>query len=195
MNGSYSALRLQRVVRRLRAVAQAGVHDRRGDRFAARASSPLRRLGGGADLPADRRRGAAALRRAAVDQRAAAAARGATPTRRREQPTSGSVRTPRDRDAGGSPTGAATVVSGPHGMSARDALRVLAQLGLTARLPAPASSSSSARPPGSADRVAASHGRRSWLDAGDRRRSSRAPAASHDGRRAAARARRAVPPD
>lgn len=51
-----------------------------------------------------------------------------------EQPASGPMTPPRIVPLGGSPSGAATVFPDLAGMSARDALRVLAQLGLTARL-------------------------------------------------------------
>jgi cell division protein FtsI (penicillin-binding protein 3) len=51
-----------------------------------------------------------------------------------ERPASGPVKPPRIVALGGSPIGTATVFPDLTGMSARDALRVLAQLGLTARL-------------------------------------------------------------
>ena len=61
VNGRYSRLGLQRLVRRVRSVAQAGAHDRRRHRLAAR-QRLLRRHGGGADLQADRRGVAASSR-------------------------------------------------------------------------------------------------------------------------------------
>ena len=63
--------RLQRVVRRVRPVAQAGVHDPRRDRHTSR-HRPLRRHRRGTDRQAHRRGGAAARRRAADDRSGAA---------------------------------------------------------------------------------------------------------------------------
>jgi cell division protein FtsI (penicillin-binding protein 3) len=56
------------------------------------------------------------------------------PSESAEQPASGPITPPRIVPLGGSQPGTATVFPDLTGMSARDALRVLAQLGLTARL-------------------------------------------------------------
>ena len=63
-----------------------------------------------------------------------------------EQPASGPIAPPRIRPLGGSPANI-TVFPDLTGMSARDALRVLAQLGMTAGCRAPAWSSSNFRRP------------------------------------------------
>ena len=88
---------LQRVVRRLRAVAQAGADDRRRHRFAARRRLHRRR-GVGAGLQADRRSGAALSRRRPDAQPAAAGARRATRSAGRADVTPSAADVPsRDR--------------------------------------------------------------------------------------------------
>ena len=86
--------REQRVVRRIRAVAQAGAGDHRDDRRAARERQQRRRRGG-ADLQAHRRRGAAVPRRRADDQSRAAgpgSAQRSRPASRCRQPSSNNSR-------------------------------------------------------------------------------------------------------
>ena len=197
VNGSYSTVRLQR--RRSSASCRRASRCSRSSSSSTRRTRTcrLRRLGGGADLPAHRRGGAAALRRAADDQRAAAAARrrGAEP-RRREQPTSGPVEPPPIVTLADTPPARPTVFPDLAGLSARDALRALARLGLT-RAAARHRRRRQQRPAGRRTPI---DSRRRTVDAlartrHDVAREPRASSAGHDGRRAAARARRAMPPD
>ena len=129
VNGTVLEVRLQRLVRRLRAVPHADVHDRRGHRFSTRARPvAVRRHGSGADLPADCRRTAAASGRAAVGQPGAAGARRAARSGHRAADIR-ACRGAGDRHGGGHDRRSHRRVSRLAGMGARDAVRMLARLG------------------------------------------------------------------
>ena len=122
------AVSAERVVRRLRAVAQSRAHGDRDGGFAARGRRHRRRHCR-ADLQADRRREPAPPWRDADDQSGAAGDRRATDSTSPVTPivvAGRRVRWPRDRPGTGLPD--------LTGMSAREALRELARLGLSARM-------------------------------------------------------------
>ena len=116
--------RLQRLVRRLRAVAQAGVHvivvSTR------RASALIRRRGRRADLQAHRR-GRAAPGGRGAEHRPAAAGDGRPPRRAARNADVGPGCAAGDRNVAGAADG--TVFPDLRGLSAREALQALARLG------------------------------------------------------------------
>ena len=153
VNGHYSHCRLQRVVRRLRAVAQSGGRDHRRHRLAARAERRPRRHGLGADLQAHRRGDAALSRRRADDQPGAAGA-GRAPRR--------TGRRARRADADGESAPVVSLVAdGPPGTVPDLARHERARSGAQAR---------QARPDGARVAATASSCRRIRARRADRRR-------------------------
>ena len=131
VNGRYSHVRLQRVVRRLRAVARTRGRDHRRHRLAAR---PNGDIGGAVAAPIFKRIAEATLRYLGV----APTINPAPPVlvARRDEPphvAGGRRRSIASRSSASSPTAPGTVPD-LRGLSAREAVRKLVKLGLNARV-------------------------------------------------------------
>ena len=129
------AVRLQRLVRRVRAVAQAGADDHRRDRLAAR-ERLLRRHRRGADLQAHRRGVAAPPRASAptINPRRRRCWSRATTSRRWCRSRCSASQTVDASAAEPAADGDDDVMPDLRGLSAREALRTLTRLGMTARM-------------------------------------------------------------